>query len=178
MSQINRVPFGLQDLLGSQNFGDNPSELSQVVAPTLDMTPFLTAERTSYSYLSLTLAANAEIGTIVVPEGELWYCLGVGSAMKANSGLPANAYGCRISAFAFNLPTSTDPAQSHAMGRMVYDEPTPAALTTPQYQYASFEFPVPIPIFSGSSIRFYLSGSYGITAWAVKAHVRFIKVKQ
>ena len=40
MSQINRPPLGLQQLLGSQNFGDNPAELGQVVAPTIDLLPF------------------------------------------------------------------------------------------------------------------------------------------
>jgi len=40
MSKINTPPLGLQNLLGSQNFGDNPSELGQTVAPTLDLLPF------------------------------------------------------------------------------------------------------------------------------------------
>ncbi|MGI9457519.1 MAG: hypothetical protein ACR2NU_13225 [Aeoliella sp.] len=41
MSQINRPPLGLQELLGSQNFGDNPSQLAQSVVPTIDLFPFL-----------------------------------------------------------------------------------------------------------------------------------------
>lgn len=40
MSQINRPPIGLQQLLGSQNFGDNPDDLRQGVVPTIDLTPF------------------------------------------------------------------------------------------------------------------------------------------
>lgn len=40
MSRINRPPFGLQQLLGSQNFGKNPPDLAQVVQPTIDLTPF------------------------------------------------------------------------------------------------------------------------------------------
>lgn len=40
MSQINRPPLGLQQLLGSQNFGDNPDQLAQNVQPSLDLFPF------------------------------------------------------------------------------------------------------------------------------------------
>lgn len=40
MSQINRPPGGLQQLLGSQNFGKNPDQLAQTVQPTLDLFPF------------------------------------------------------------------------------------------------------------------------------------------
>lgn len=40
MSQINRPPLGLQQLLGSQNFGQNPRELAQTVQPTIDLFPF------------------------------------------------------------------------------------------------------------------------------------------
>jgi len=43
MSQINRPPLGLQQLLGSQNFGDNPDDLGQVVQPTVELFPFYAA---------------------------------------------------------------------------------------------------------------------------------------
>lgn len=39
MSKINRPPLGLQQLLGSQNFGENPSDLKQDVQPVLEMFP-------------------------------------------------------------------------------------------------------------------------------------------
>ena len=40
MSKINTPPLGLQSLLGSQSFGDNPDDLLQGVRPTVDMLPF------------------------------------------------------------------------------------------------------------------------------------------
>lgn len=40
MSRINRPPLGLQQILGSQNFGVNPTELKQDVQPTVDLLPF------------------------------------------------------------------------------------------------------------------------------------------
>ena len=44
MSKINRPPVGLQFLLGSQNFGENPSHLAQQVTPTLDLFEFYATE--------------------------------------------------------------------------------------------------------------------------------------
>lgn len=178
MSRINRVPFGLQDLLGSQNFGDNPSELAQVVAPSLDMLPFLSAERMSYEYASASVSGNAEIASMVVPEGELWYLVGCGCAMKANSGEPTVAYGVRISAGVFNVPTSSSPAALHGLCGFTFDEEVPTALTTVQYDYKGEQFPEPVPVFGGSTVRWFTAGSYGITAWAVKVHLRYIKVTQ
>lgn len=52
MSQINRPPIGLQQLLGSQNFGDNPPQLGGVVAPTLDLLPFYGAGTIRYKQTS------------------------------------------------------------------------------------------------------------------------------
>ena len=43
MSKINRPPLGLQQLLGSQNFGVNPTELEQSVKGTIDLFPFFGA---------------------------------------------------------------------------------------------------------------------------------------
>lgn len=40
MSKINTPPIGLQSLLGSQSFGDNPSDLLQQVRPAIDLLPF------------------------------------------------------------------------------------------------------------------------------------------
>lgn len=40
MSKINRPPLGLQQLLGSQNFGTNPADLEGKVRPTIELLPF------------------------------------------------------------------------------------------------------------------------------------------
>lgn len=40
MTQINRPPLGLQGLLGTQSFGQNPGEALQEVRPIVDMLPF------------------------------------------------------------------------------------------------------------------------------------------
>ena len=178
MSRINRVPFGLQDLLGSQNFGDNPSELSRVVAPTLEMTPFLTAERTSYVHTSASKSTNGQIVAQVVPDGEIWYLVGCGVSVIPTSGTPSSAYGCNIGVDMSDLPSSDDPPDSHALAGFEFRNETPFALTTVQRDYKGVQFPIPIPAFSGTSLIWYLSGMYGDNNWAIKLHTRYVKALQ
>jgi len=64
MSIINRPPLGLQELLGSQNFGDNPKQLGGVVAPTLDMLPFYGSGILRMKRVSGSLASEGEITSI------------------------------------------------------------------------------------------------------------------
>jgi hypothetical protein len=74
VSQITRVPRGLQDFLGSQNFGSNPSQLGSVVAPTLDISPFMAADKIEYDIGPDSIGVNAP-GTFVrnveIQTGEL-----------------------------------------------------------------------------------------------------------
>lgn len=83
MSRINRVPVGLQSLLGASNFGDNPSELSQVTAPVLDLLPYLAAERVSLEREQANLTAQFQVVDLVVPEGELWLPLQISGGVYA-----------------------------------------------------------------------------------------------
>jgi len=80
MSQINRVPFGLQDLLASKNFGDNPNDLAQVVAPVLDIEKYFETERYSYYHGADVIpgGTTALVDTTRVPEGELWFLHAMG----------------------------------------------------------------------------------------------------
>lgn len=74
MSQINRPPIGLQSLLGSKNFGQNPSDLSQQVLPTVDLFPFWATQQLRFAKEEQTTAGgdNAPVVSIQVPEGETW----------------------------------------------------------------------------------------------------------
>lgn len=82
MSKINQPPFGLQSLFGSKNFGDNPSELSQVVGTGVDLLPFIAAERIDYRRATVLTQARGDTVDIKVPLGELWMLL------NANFSLP------------------------------------------------------------------------------------------
>lgn len=73
MSQINRPPKGLQDVLGSKNFGVNPNQLSQSVVPTVDIGQFYTADLMDIArddVTNLTLLDQAEL---TIPTGEVWF---------------------------------------------------------------------------------------------------------
>jgi hypothetical protein len=90
---INRVPSGLLSLLDGQNLGDNPSELAQVIQPTLDLFHFFTASRG----LSLELVTESFLAAAVgfkailqVPMGELWIVEAFSGQIQAAA--PGNSY--------------------------------------------------------------------------------------
>ena len=72
MGRINTVPGGFQSLLGSTNFGDNPSNMAEVVAPTLDMFAFLAQHKVYFGRTSNSTAAPAVVTTLTVPDNEIW----------------------------------------------------------------------------------------------------------
>jgi hypothetical protein len=75
MSIVNRVPRGLLAYLDSQTQGENPSNLSEVVAPVLSMEPFYRANA-RYELFSVGNfvmdAPNDHVG-FTVPAGEIWH---------------------------------------------------------------------------------------------------------
>lgn len=72
-SRINRLPWGLQDFLGSTSQGDNPSELLQQVRPTADMWPLWGMERLDIQTASNAAAAAVDASAQVeIPNNELW----------------------------------------------------------------------------------------------------------
>lgn len=64
MSKIHRPPRGLQHLLGSQSFGQNPDQLVQSVQPTLDMTAFYAGELLKTQTVNTMVSADGVIGQI------------------------------------------------------------------------------------------------------------------
>lgn len=76
MSAINRPPLGLQGLLGSQNFGDNPSDLLQQVRPTIDLFPFLGSQVLSQRQIQGGRVDQGLIVTQPVESGEVWAIVG------------------------------------------------------------------------------------------------------
>lgn len=88
MSRINRVPQGFQSLLASQNFGDNPSELSEVAAPVLELDKFLSKTLIRRTTASASASAIGAALDITIPEGQLWEPLNwwVGANNQFNAG--------------------------------------------------------------------------------------------
>lgn len=69
---VNRVPFGLQDLLGNTGFGKNPGEFADTINPTLEMLPFWLGERHGVTAKTSALTTRGEALIITVPDGKLW----------------------------------------------------------------------------------------------------------
>jgi len=113
MSQITRVPWGLQDFLGNRNQGDNPSVFGEVVTPTLDMTPFFSINNEKlYSEGFGIITANATIDH-TVPEGEVWILKSMGMYHKANSAGAGDGY--TASYFAQELSNANIPSNQHGL---------------------------------------------------------------
>lgn len=88
MARINRLPHGLQDLLGNTNLGINPAELLEAVRPSVDLWALWTAERVSYTEESVANVFGTQFDSIdiTVPVGELW--IPTRSALEVVQGTP------------------------------------------------------------------------------------------
>ena len=72
MSQINRPPIGLQSLVGSKNFGVNPSDLGQQVLPVVELLPFWASQALKFQKLTGTAAGAGSLIEAQVPQGKTW----------------------------------------------------------------------------------------------------------
>ena len=125
MGQINRVPTGLQSLLDSKNFGDNPSFLTDQAIPVIDLDKFLESSllRTETSNAPITVIGNSAI--ITIPEGELWLPLNLAVSMTNNF-----AAGGRAAGF-FRLEVPSVGGGSGLQVRELSFVPPPAAILSP-----------------------------------------------
>lgn len=145
MSQINRPPLGLQNLLGSQNFGDNPSELAQAVAPTLDLLPFYGAGLLRLKRSQGNLNAEGEITSIEFNDPVAFVSL----AGWAQGG--ASPAGVKQLALTISGPPSDSlPVdQQH----MLTHDPNGASYVATGQPCCYYTFPVPLVTEPGSTIH-------------------------
>jgi len=83
-TKINQPSIGLNSLLGTQAFGDNPNLLDQLASPTIDLLPFLGQQliRSQRTTASRALAGQAIVVTI--PAGEAWIPIQLGAGVFYN----------------------------------------------------------------------------------------------
>lgn len=139
-SPISRRPGGLLDLLLTQQQGENPRQLLDAVAPTIEMWPFYQTDRLKILGNTTVLTAVGNIGTRTVPSGEIWKLIGVG--YFATFATAAQRLG--ISAELVNLPDTL-------FG--IHDFGTVTAAAIGDIYYKSFWVPEPLLLPSGASIR-------------------------
>lgn len=176
MSQINRVPFGLQDLLGSKNFGTNPSQLGQVVTPTLELWDFLKYERRArvISAGGFATAVTQQIELFVIPDTEIWLVEQVGCTI-AKTGAMNVGDQIHLTALAINLPDSDNPGVNHPLADLgSYTAATANPITAISRTY---EFASPVVFGPGDAISFFSNAVVAAAgSWSVRSMVRFIRL--
>jgi len=93
MTQVTRVPVGLQHYLGTQAQGKNPSELAQIVSPILDMGRFYNVQEEYWNRVSNSFSADTTL-ILSVPAGETWLVRSIG--IYHNGGGAAGTYSCGV----------------------------------------------------------------------------------
>lgn len=71
-SRINRVPEGLQKILGSQSLGVNPQELLGDVRPSIELFDLYTFPELEYQRGAGSLTGRGIVSSVTVPQGETW----------------------------------------------------------------------------------------------------------
>jgi len=85
-------PAGFNDLVGNNNFGEAPRQLSDVVVPTVDIGEQYLAARQVVAFnaggpFAIANGANGGAGfTINVPAGELWRVYGYSALLTCGAG--------------------------------------------------------------------------------------------
>lgn len=174
MTQVTRVPFGLQDLLGTKSFGENPSDLSQTIAPTLDLTAFLKAERRAFQLQSsVQLFGNGQAGVFTIPTGQLWFVHSIATRLST---LGTDPFHARVCAFANKMNNSSSPGSQHALGTLgVIDSAGP---TGGGFTALSLDFQEPVPFFGGEEIELQLTEGLftGTNSYTNRLHIRYTKL--
>lgn len=151
MSRINQPPWGLQALLGSKNFGDNPSELAETVVPTVDVFKFLSADRIDYELVNGATNARGDSIEIAVPEGELWLVMAImGTSTPTRDG---DQVSTQIELF--EPPNTPTPASEFVLE---FSGPAETIVSTGDYVGISYKpRGGPLPVWSGTKIRLRIS---------------------
>lgn len=86
MGIINKLPWGLQDFLGSVSQGTNPANLLQDVRPSLEIFPFLSGnDLRVYDVAEQAVNSAGDIHTKAVNTGEIWLVLNVGAGVRSDT---------------------------------------------------------------------------------------------
>ena len=85
MGDVNRIPRGFLDLIGAQTQGKNPPVFSDGLSPIIDMTPLYLAETLGAHKLNFSHTVSAQQAAVVIPTGEVWLLLSVGTQAFATT---------------------------------------------------------------------------------------------
>lgn len=166
MTQITRVPQGLQGYLGTQAQGKNPSDLGQIISPVLNMNGFYNIGAEFWEDCAGFFSVNTIIQTIV-PEREIWLLKSVG--IENDGGGAGGRY--IASVFMDIMPQSSAPPSEHPLaGTFEYNQTAAAGP-----QYVSWELS-DVVAFGGSRIRYQFSQVAGVN-FAPRGWTRYLKLQ-
>ena len=136
MSAINRPPLGLQGLLGSKNFGDNPSELARTVQPTLDMLPFMGGTTLRGNRISGGRTTLGLIAQLPVPSDEVWAMIALSCGRAA--GFTGGGGSIKV---ALSIDNTAGPFSGHT--QFISESPEETVAGTEWFTH-SLMFPTPL----------------------------------
>lgn len=151
MSRLSGYPAGLLSLLGSQNFGQTPNELGQMIVPIVDLTGMYGQSKQSFETVAPGNAVNGVTSTVFqVPVGETWILNAADVRMA-----PGAATG--VDNFALVL-SATGPTGTAVIFASSFVQP--AAVLPGDIAWATLRFPgIRLP--PGSGIGYYAEGVVG-----------------
>lgn len=173
MSQITRLPWGLQKFLGSQNQGDNPSDLAQVVAPTLDMGEFFSVETEKWFTQTQSAFSSPTTQSITVPDGEIW--LVNGWSAKISQTVPGAGDYVMVDMRWIDLANSNDGGSATGISPRIKVENNTGVASILN---AAYWFPRPLIAWPGTDIQVRYD-DFVLTAgnWAVKSSVNYKRLQ-
>ena len=105
MGQINRIPIGYLDLLGTETGGKNPAAAPELISPTLSMNELYASQTLAGKNFALNSVAVGNNNFITVPNDEAWILYGLG----ANTISPLAGDEDQIGVFLDRMPRSAAP---------------------------------------------------------------------
>lgn len=99
MSSINRNPLGWLGFLGIKNFGRNPTNAADILAPTWELSDLYLNAAVRYQEVAGSLTAAGKFNGFTVPGGKVWYVLQFSVRSDVPTGAtPALQLACQLTA--------------------------------------------------------------------------------
>ena len=159
MGQINKIPLGYLNMLGSQTGGKNPFFAAEQVNPTVEMAPFYHGSAMAVSTDVLVSTAPGDEVTRFVPANEAWFLYSIGASGSVLGSSAVRDLQVNLQ----HLPRSSSPTLPGQIATLTSSTASAAG----DVIAASQLFPVPIPLIAGTSIQTIINRRSGATTMTI-----------
>jgi hypothetical protein len=154
MSRINTVPRGLQSFLGNTNMGDNPTEMSPVAAPVVDLDGWLRIDKMrSYVSAGTVMLTIGDVVSLTVPDNKLYMVQQISFHAERSAGSGTGTV--RLLAKVEDYPSYTGGGDPGGPIVLAYGEPD--TFNTGSYGGLVEWLPQPFPVPAGAKITWTVS---------------------